>query len=97
MRNDIAGVKRYLSRESLQMMENIAKREGKTLDELFNEAARMDARKPQPAFGNESITGDTATVDIQTPGQPALTMPLVKEDGEWKLAFGLPKGGAIKR
>ena len=97
LRKDIAGVKRFLSRASLQMMEDIAKREGKTLDQLFSEAAKRDEGKPPPAFGNEIITGDTATVDIKTLGQPVLTMPLVKEDGEWKLVFGKPKSGAIKR
>jgi hypothetical protein len=28
------------------------------------------------------------------PGQPVMTVPMVKEDGEWKLAFGKPKSGA---
>ena len=97
VRKDIAGVKRFLSRASLQLMEEIAKREGKTLDQLFSEAAEMDARKPPPVFSNQRITGDTATVDIETPGNPLVAMPLVKEEGEWKLAFGQPKGGAIKR
>lgn len=97
MRKDIAGVKRFLSRPSLQMTEDIAKRQGKTLDQLFVEAADKDARKPLPVFSNEIITGDTATVDIKIVGEPLLTMPLVKEEGEWKLAFGKPKSGAIKR
>ncbi len=77
MRKDIAGVKRFLSRASLQLMEDIAKREGKTLDQLFSEAASMEARKPMPVFSNERIKGDTAAVDIQTPGNPLLTMPLL--------------------
>lgn len=97
MRKDIAGIKRFLSRSSLQLMEEMAKRQGKTPDQLFSEAAEMDARKPPPSFSNERVTGDTAYVDIKTPGEPQLTMPLVKEDGEWKLAFGKPKSGAIKR
>lgn len=97
MKRDVAGVKRFLSRASLQLMEDIAKREGKTLDQLFTEAANMEARKPMPVFSNERIAGDTAFVDIETAGNPPLTMPLVKEGGEWKLAFGKPKSGAIKR
>jgi hypothetical protein len=97
MRKDIAGVKRFLSRPSLEMTEEIAKRQGKTLDQLFVEAADKDARKPLPVFSNEIITGDTATVDIKIVGEPVLTMPLVKEEGEWKLAFGKPKSSSIKR
>ena len=94
---DVAGAKRFLSRQSLQLMEDVAKRQGKTLDQLFGEAADMDARKPPPVFSNERIAGSTAFVDIKTSGEPLRTMPLVKEGGEWKLAFGKPKGGAIKR
>ncbi len=97
MRNDIAGVKRFLSRGSLLLMQEIATREGKTLDQLFSEAARKDAGKPAPTFSNERITGDIAAVDIKTAGQPVVTMPLIKENGEWKLAFGMPKNGETKR
>ena len=97
MRKDVAGVKRLLSRQSLQLLEEIAERQGKTLDQLFTEAAAMDARKSPPEFSNERIDGDTAFVDIKTQGEPLRTMPLVKEEGEWKLAFGQPRGGAVKR
>lgn len=92
MRKDIAGVKRFLSRDSLRLMEDVAKRAGKTLDQLFTEAAEMEALRPLPVFSNERITGDTAYVDIKAPGQPVATTRLVKEDGEWKLSFGKPKG-----
>ncbi len=97
VRKDVAGVKRFLSRASLQRMEDAAKRQGKTLDQLFSEAAEMEARKPSPTFSNERIMGDKATVDIEIPGQPVLTMPLISEDGQWKLVFGQPKSGATRR
>jgi len=97
VRKDVAGVKRYLSRASLKRMEDAAKRQGKTLDQLFTEAAEMEARKPRPKFTNERIMGDTATVDIEVPEQPSLTMPLIREDGQWKLVFGQPKSGASRR
>jgi hypothetical protein len=97
VRKDVAGVKKFLSRASLRRMEDAAKRQGKTLDQLFGEAAEMEARKPPPKFSNERIMGDKATVDIEAPDQPALTMPLVREDGEWKLVFGQPKSGATRR
>ena len=96
-RKDVAGVKRLLSRQSLQLMEDVAKRQGQTLDQLFAEAADVDARKPPPAFSSERIARNTAFVDIETPGEPPRTVTLVKEGGEWKLAFGKPKSGAIKR
>ncbi|HYG80497.1 MAG TPA: hypothetical protein VD861_08930 [Pyrinomonadaceae bacterium] len=97
MRKDTAGVRRFLSRPSLQLMEELARSQGKTLEQLVGEAADKDARKRPPVFSNERVKGDIAAVDIEIPGEPLRTMPLVKEDGEWKLAFGNPKGGAIKR
>src|SRR5436853_3851826 len=69
-RKDVAGIKRFLSRQSLLLMEDVAKRQGKTLDQLFAEAADMDARKPPPVFSGEIIGGNTAFVDIKTPGEP---------------------------
>lgn len=96
-RKDVASIERFLSRQSLQLMEDVAKRQGKTLAQLFVEAADMDARKPPPVFSNERIGGNSAFVDIKTLGEPVRTMPLVKEGGEWKLAFGNPKGGTSKR
>jgi hypothetical protein len=97
VRKDVAGARRFLSRATLRMMEEMGRRQGKTLDQLFGEAAEAQAQKPQPGFTNERIMGDKATVDIEAPEQPALTMPLVREDGEWKLVFGRPKGGAAGR
>ena len=96
-RKDVAAIKRFLSRESLQRLEDVAKRQGNTLDQLFVEAADMEARKPPPIFSGEMIGGNTAFVDIKAPGEPVRTVTLVKEGGEWKLAFGKPKSGAIKR
>ena len=96
-KKDVEGIKRFLSRQSLLLMEDVAKRQGKTLDQLFAEAADMDARKPPPVFSGEIIGGNTAFVDIKTPGEPVRTVPLVKEGGEWKLSFGNPKSGSIKR
>lgn len=97
IRKDVAGVKRFLSRQSLRPLEEVAKSQGKTLDQLFDEAAGMDAQKSPPVFSNERIAGDAAFVDIKARGEPVRTMPLVREDGEWKLAFGQPRGGAVKR
>jgi len=86
-KKDIDTVKKYLSRSSLQMMEEFAKAQGKTLDQMFQEGANRDAQMPTPEFSNEKINGDNATVDIKVPNQPMITMQMVKEDGMWKLAI----------
>ncbi|MDT5059731.1 MAG: hypothetical protein QOH63_190 [Acidobacteriota bacterium] len=81
-KKDVAGIKKYLSQGTMKMMELGAKNSGKQLDEALKEAPQT----PIPQFSNEKITGDTATVDI-TAGDQTMTMPLVKEGGEWKIAM----------
>jgi hypothetical protein len=84
---DIDTAKKYLSHGTLQIMGDIAKAQGKTLDQMFKENADKDSQMQTPEFSNEKIESDTATVDIKAPNQPTITMPLVKEDGMWKLAI----------
>ena len=86
-KKDIDTVKKYLSSASLQKMGDIAKAQGKTLDQMFQEGANRDVQMPTPEFSNEKIDGDNATVDIKAPNQPTITMQMVKEDGIWKLAI----------
>lgn len=95
-RKDIEGAKKYLSRGTMQTMESFAKAQGKTLDQMFKEGADRDAQMTTPEFSNEKINGDSATVDIKAPGQPVVTMEMVKEDGEWKLAIDKMRQGRAK-
>jgi hypothetical protein len=81
-KKDVAGIKKHISQGTLKMMELGAKNSGKNLDEALKEAPPT----PTPQFGNEKITGDTASVDITADGQ-TMTMPFVKEGGEWKIAM----------
>jgi flagellar hook-associated protein FlgK len=85
-KKDIATAKKYLSSGTLKMMEDLAKAQGKTLDQLFNENAAKEGQMPSPEFSNEKINGDTATVDMKVPNQPVVTAQMVKEGGDWKLA-----------
>jgi flagellar hook-associated protein FlgK len=87
MKKDVEAAKRYLSTGTIAMLEEGAKKMGKTLDEAFRESANQTPTTEMPEFSNEKITGDTATVDVQMKGMPSVTMPLVKEGGEWKLAL----------
>jgi flagellar hook-associated protein FlgK len=85
MNKDIQTAKRYLSAGTMRVMEEGAKKMGKTVDEAFQEGAQSSTTT-MPEFSNEKISGDTATVDMKAQGM-TLTMPLVKEGGEWKLAM----------
>jgi flagellar hook-associated protein FlgK len=84
MKKDIPTAKKYLSAGTMRVMEEGAKKMGKSVDEAFNEGAQTTTAMPE--FSNEKITGDTATVDIKAQGA-TVTMPMVKEDGVWKLAM----------
>ena len=86
MRKDIPTAKRYLSAGTMRMMEEGAKKMGKTVDQAFEEGAQQTPTTTMPEFSNEKVNGDTATVDIKSQGI-SLTMPLVKEGGEWKIAM----------
>jgi flagellar hook-associated protein FlgK len=86
MRKDIPTAKRYLSAGTMRMMEDGARRMGKTVDQAFEEGAQQTPTTSMPEFSNEKINGDTATVDIKSQGI-SLTMPMVREGGEWKIAM----------
>ena len=99
LRKDIPTAKRYLSAGTMRMMEDGAKQLGKTADEVFEEGARQMPISSVPEVSNEQTNGDTASVDVNILGH-TLTMQLVKEGGEWKIAMdktlqnlGAPVGG----
>lgn len=53
-----------------------------------------------PAAGCGKDSGNSpagANSDDATASASPRAMPLVKEEGEWKLAFGRPRGGAAVR
>lgn len=86
MRKDVTSAKKYLSAGTMRMMEEGARRMGKTVDQAFEEGAQQTPTTAMPEFSNEKISGDTATVDVKSQGI-SLTMPMVKEGGEWKIAM----------
>jgi hypothetical protein len=84
IKKDFQTAKKYLSQGTIALMEEGAKKQGKTLDEALKESPAPEGNMPQLA--NEQISGDTATVDVSAEGHKA-TMPFVKEGGEWKIAM----------
>ena len=82
---DVAAIKGTMSKASLDMMEKFAKMQNKSLDEALKEP---NSSNP-PAFEaqNESITGDTATLEVKDEKGKWEKLPFVKEDGQWKIAL----------
>jgi len=86
-KKDVACMKSHLSQGTLKLMEEGAKAANKNLDDMLKEeSGQMPPEAANIKYSNEKVTGDSATVDMTAQGQTA-TMPLVKENGEWKLAL----------
>jgi hypothetical protein len=92
-KKDAATLKKTLSKGTLEMFEQFAKAQSppKTLDEALQtglaSTTNTDSSK-MPETRNEKIDGDKATLEVKNDktGQWE-TVPFVKEDNEWKLAF----------
>ncbi len=92
-KKDAAGLKKTLSKGTLDMFEQFAKAQKppKTLDEALQtglaSATAGDSNK-MPETRNEKIDGEKATLEVKNDKSGAWeTVPFVKEDGDWKIAF----------
>jgi hypothetical protein len=90
---DIEAFKKTLSRSSLEMLENAAKRQNTTLDEgikvgLNSPNAAASVPSGLPEVRNEKIDGNTATLEVKNDRTNVWeSIPFVKEDNEWKIAL----------
>lgn len=89
-KKDAAEMKKYLSKKSIALFEDAAKKEGKTLDDFIKESVDGpgSVADKMPEVRNEKISGDTATVEMKRDKSDQWdTVAFVKEDDGWKLAF----------
>ena len=92
---DLIGVKKRFSFKTLQVITKDAIAKGGNGDEAikaFMEKTDLPF-KGVPETQNEKITGETATVEVKA-GDKWVPMPLVLEDGKWRIAFNKGKPGA---
>ncbi len=85
-KKDIAAIRKNLSKGSLELAEKSAKAQNTTVDELFKRD-NMAALDEIPEIRNERIEGDAASVEVKDFTSGYDTIPFVKEDGAWKIAF----------
>ena len=92
-KKDAEGLKKTLSKGTLEMFEQFAKAQSppKSLDEALQtglaSTTNTEANK-MPETRNEKIEGETATLEVKNDKTGTWeTVPFVKEDGTWKLAF----------
>ena len=86
-KKDVAGIKKLLSKNSLELLEKSSKSQNQTSDQLLTRENGAPFQNITD-YGKEATQGETSTVEIKT----ALTnefenIPLIIEDGEWKVAL----------
>jgi flagellar hook-associated protein FlgK len=87
-KNDAAGMRKALSKSTLDMFDKLAKAQNKSTDDMLKEIDKDDKPEKVPETRNEKITGDTATLEVKNDKTNKWdTLPFVKENGEWKIAF----------
>ena len=85
-KKDVETVKKTLSRETLEIAEKSAREHNTTVDALLKKDD-VQISDELPEIRNEKIEGDAATVEIKDAANGYETLPFVKEDGRWKIAF----------
>jgi hypothetical protein len=86
-KKDIPGMKKALSKGTVDMFDKLAKEQNKSTDDMLK---GLDTTKEEkmPETRNEKITGDTATLEVKNEKTGSWdTLPFVKENGEWKIAL----------
>jgi Domain of unknown function (DUF4878) len=87
-KKDAAAIKKTLSKGTLDMFDKLAKEQNKTTDDLLKTMDKDDKTEKPPETRNEKINGDTATIEVKNDKSDKWdTLPFVKENGEWKIAF----------
>jgi hypothetical protein len=85
-KNDLAGLKRVLSKAMLGFLQDIGKGEQKTLDDELKELVATP-QAPTAEVRNEKITGNNATLEyLDEKGKWSL-MGFVKEGADWKMTL----------
>jgi len=87
-KKDVPGIRQTLSKGSLEMFDKFAKEQNKTMDEMLKDVDKDNKAEKIPETRNEKIDGDTATLEIKNEKTGKWdTLPFVKEEKEWKIAF----------
>ena len=84
---DVAAIKNSVSKGTLNLIEETAKAQNTTVDDLLKKENGAPF-KELPEMRNEKIEGDSATIELKnTKSDDWETVPFVKEDGVWRLAL----------
>ncbi len=84
-------IKKMLSKSSIAMIEESARNQKKTVDQLLKEDDGAPFKfKELPEMRNEKINGSLATVEVKPKGAEEWeSIPFIAENGEWKVMLDL--------
>lgn len=86
-KKDAEAIKQTLSGGTLKMIDESAKRQNTTLEEVLTKDAG-NAYKQVPETRNEKIEGDAATLEVKNAATADWDkIPFVREEGKWKIAL----------
>jgi len=87
-KKDASGLKKTLSKGTLDMFDKLAKEQHKSTDDMLKDVDKDSQSEKLPETRNEKINGDTATLEVKNDKTDKWdTLPFVKENGEWKIAL----------
>ncbi len=87
MKKDPPAIKSYLSRETLDLFEQVAQEQNATVDELLKKDKGAPFHEPLKIFG-EKIEGQTAIVEVENNVTKKVEkIPFVIENAQWKVAI----------
>ena len=78
-------MKMLLSAESMKMLEQEAKSQGVTVDDVVKRETLFSESQKTVEFRNEKIEGTKATLEIKNSFGSWETIPFVLEDEQWKI------------
>lgn len=86
-KKDVEGIKKHFTKKTLELFDQVAKDQGKTVDQILREPDGPPFPE-LPDIGDEKIDGTSATLEIGDPETGRMSeLPFVIEDGEWKIAM----------
>lgn len=82
---DVGTMKLLLSKATLEMHQMEAQAQGVTVDEIVKRETLFTETQKTVRLRNETVEGDTATLEVENSFGSWETVPFVKEDGVWKI------------
>jgi len=88
-RKDSAGIKKVLSKATIEFMTAAAQMQKKTFDEVIANGLSESTFSPTlPQLCQERVKGNMGGLEVKRTNGQWEDLPFILEDGEWKLAVG---------